>query len=58
MRNNVIDYLNEIVDKKPDKVAFASDKDEMTFRQVYEQASQRSYSLLWDYYCRLLLRTY
>lgn len=38
MRNNVIDYLNEIVDKKPDKVAFASDKDEMTFRQVYDQS--------------------
>ena len=38
MRNNVIDYLNEIVDKKPDKVAFASDNDEMTFRQVYDQS--------------------
>lgn len=36
MRNNVLDYLDEIVGIKPDKVAFADDKEEFTFRQTYE----------------------
>ncbi len=35
MRNNVLDYLDEIVEKKPDKPAFADDKEEYTFRQTY-----------------------
>lgn len=36
MQNNVIDYLNNIVKVKPDKVAYADDKDAYTFKQVYD----------------------
>lgn len=38
MQNHVLDYLNEIVGKKPDKLAFADDAEQLTFRQVYEQS--------------------
>lgn len=36
MQNNVMDYLNEIVKVKPDKVAYADDRDAYTFKQVYD----------------------
>lgn len=38
MQNNVLDYLNEIVKKKPDKTAYSDGNSEMTFRQVYDQS--------------------
>lgn len=38
MQNHVLDYLNEIVTKKPDKLAFANDTEGMTFKQVYDQS--------------------
>lgn len=38
MQNNVIDYLNDIVKIKPDKIAFANDVEQMTFLQVYDQS--------------------
>lgn len=38
MQNNILDYLNHIVTVKPQKVAFADDRDEMTFQQVYSQS--------------------
>ena len=37
MQNHVLDYLDNIIDKCPDKVAFANDKEELTFRDVYNQ---------------------
>ncbi|MBR5338349.1 MAG: amino acid adenylation domain-containing protein [Lachnospiraceae bacterium] len=36
MQNNVLDYLDEIIEKNPDKVAFADDTEEFSFRQTYE----------------------
>lgn len=38
MQNNVLDYLNKIVEKKPDKLAFSNGTEGMTFRQVYEES--------------------
>lgn len=38
MQNHVLDYLNNIATKKPDKLAFANETEGMTFRQVYEQS--------------------
>lgn len=38
MQNNLLDYLNEIVKKKPDKTAYSNGSEGMTFRQVYEQS--------------------
>ena len=38
MQNHVLDYLNEIVTRKPEKLAFANDVDGMTFQQVYDQS--------------------
>ncbi len=37
MQNHVLDYLDNIVGHCPDKVAFANDKEALTFSQVYEQ---------------------
>ena len=37
MQNHVLDYLNEIVKKVPDKIAFANDVEGFSFREVYEQ---------------------
>ena len=37
MQNHVLDYLDNIINKCPDKVAFANEKEELTFREVYEQ---------------------
>ena len=38
MRNHVLDYLNDIVKVKPDKLAFANETEGMTFLEVYEQS--------------------
>lgn len=38
MENNVLSYLDAIVEKVPDKVAFANEKEGYTFRQVYEHS--------------------
>ncbi len=38
MQNNVIDYLNNIVNKVPDKVAFANPSCAMTFSQVHGES--------------------
>ena len=37
MQNHVLDYMDQIVKQCPDKVAFANEKEELTFREVYEQ---------------------
>ena len=37
MQNHVLDYLDNIITKCPDKVAFANDKEELTFRDVYDK---------------------
>ena len=34
MQNNVLDYLDEIVNSKPDKIAFSDGIDKLTFREV------------------------
>ncbi len=36
MQNNVLDYLNEMVSRKPDKIAFSDGTDELTFCEVYQ----------------------
>lgn len=38
MQNHVLKYLNEIVTKKPDKIAYSDGENSLTFRQVYEQS--------------------
>ena len=38
MQNNVLDYLNEIVKKKPDKLAFSNGTEGLTFAEVYKQS--------------------
>lgn len=38
MENNVLSYLDETVKRVPDKTAFANEKEEYTFREVYEQS--------------------
>ena len=38
MRNHVLDYLNEIVTVKPDKLAFANETEGLTFQEVYDQS--------------------
>lgn len=38
MQNHVLKYLNEIVTKKPDKIAYSDGETSLTFRQVYEQS--------------------
>lgn len=38
MQNNVLDYLNEIAERKPDKTAYTNGSEGMTFREVYEQS--------------------
>lgn len=36
MQNHVLDYLDRIVGKCPDKTAFANEKEELSFQRVYE----------------------
>ena len=38
MQNNVLDYLDEIVLKKPEKTAFANESFAMTFKEVYDDS--------------------
>lgn len=38
MQKNVIEYLNHIVTVKPEKTAFADDRDALTFEEVYGQS--------------------
>lgn len=38
MQNNILDYLNNIVEVKPDKLAFAGAEGGMTFREVYDKS--------------------
>ncbi len=38
MQRNVMEYLEHIVDKVPDKTAYAEEKSGITFRGVYEQS--------------------
>jgi len=38
MQNHVLDYLDQIVKQKPEKIAFSDGQDSMTFRQVYDQS--------------------
>lgn len=38
MQNHVLDYLNNIVKIKPDKLAFANETEGMTFSEVYNQS--------------------
>lgn len=38
MQNHVLDYLDQIVAVKPEKIAFANDKEALTFAQVYDQS--------------------
>ncbi len=38
MQNHVLNYLDDIVKKLPDKVAFANESEGFTFREVYHQS--------------------
>lgn len=38
MQRNVLEYLENIIDRVPDKTAYADEATGMTFREVYEQA--------------------
>lgn len=38
MENHVLSYLDAIVKKVPDKIAYANEAEGFTFRQVYEQS--------------------
>lgn len=38
MQNNVLDYLDDIVEKKPDKIAFANESESFSFKEVYDSA--------------------
>ena len=38
MKHHVLNYLNEIVQKKPDKVAYSNGTDSLTFEEVYRQS--------------------
>lgn len=38
MENNVLSYLDDIVKKVPEKIAYANERKGYTFRQVYEQS--------------------
>ena len=37
-QNNILEYLENIVDVCPDKVCYANESEEFTFRQVYSCA--------------------
>ena len=38
MKHHVLNYLNEIVQKKPDKVAYSNGTESLTFAEVYRQS--------------------
>ena len=37
-QNNILEYLENIVDINPDKVCYANQSEEFTFKQVYDSA--------------------
>ena len=56
MQNHILDYLDDIVLKKPDKVAFANDTEEYTFSDVYKLShSVGTYLYKEDYYKKPVL---
>ena len=38
MQNNVMDYLDKIVNKMPDKMAYSNGEESLTFKEVYDQS--------------------
>ena len=38
MQKNILEYLEHTVEQFPDKDAFCSDKEKLTFHQIYDQA--------------------
>lgn len=40
MQNNVLNYLREIIKRKPDKTAYSDGTTSFTFREVYERSSR------------------
>lgn len=46
MNNNVLDYLDGIVHKVPNKVAYASDNEKVTFQEVYDDSRKIASYLL------------
>ncbi len=38
MQRNVMEYLEQIVDQVPDKIAYANEETKVTFREVYERS--------------------
>ncbi len=38
MQTNVLEYLEETVERLPDKMAFGDEEIQLTFRQVYDRA--------------------
>ncbi len=47
MQNHVLDYLDHIVEEKPDKIAFSNGTDAMTFLEVFEQSNSIG-TYLWE----------
>ncbi|MBR2740764.1 MAG: amino acid adenylation domain-containing protein [Oscillospiraceae bacterium] len=39
MQNHILDYLKDIVNRKPDKLAFSDGTDGLTFQEVYDQSN-------------------
>lgn len=48
MQRNILEYLEHTVQRVPDKTAFASDTDALTFSQVYDQARAIGSALIRD----------
>ncbi len=46
MRNNVLEYLEQTVPQVPEKIAFSNGTEDLTFRQVYDQARSVGSTLL------------
>ena len=47
MQNHVLDYLDNIVKEKPNKIAFSNGTDNMTFFEVFEQSNSIG-TYLWE----------
>ena len=52
MQRNILEYLEETVQRVPEKCAFSSESGAMTFREVYEQARSIGTRLAWAGYRR------
>ena len=52
MQTNVLEYLEQTAPKVPDKVAYANDIDEVTFKQVYDRSRGIGSFLLHEGYTR------